>query len=225
VKPSLRALSPVLLGLLLGACQTPNEVADLAKNDLFYVDVPFQTKAPGDRPVFVAPMADGRGNPVLPTHERGFPIAYGGDDFWERPVSEMVGEVLQRQLEASLLFPTVATTAEPQGLIIKPTLTSFLGGSTAAMSGARTFAEVGVRVQILGPTAADGQRPVLLEQTFGNRQMSPLELNPASPYRLYGRALQLTMSKLLTALDGSNVARSNVPMDLPAAAEASARAR
>lgn len=219
--------SSLFLASLLGcaSCMTSSQVADFARNDLFYVDVPFHTKAPGDVPVFVAPLVDARGAAVLPTHDHGFPISYSGDEFWERPVAEMMGDVLVRQLAASQLFPAVVDQPTPQGLVVKPSLVTFVGGSTEAISGSRTFAEVGLRVQVFGPAGSDGKRPVLHEQTYGNRQMSPLELNPVSPYRLFGRAMQATMAKLLAGLDGSNVARSGVPIDVAVPAEASAPTR
>ncbi len=219
----------LLLPALLAAasCATPNHAADLATNEILYTDVPFTTKAPGDRAVFVAPMVDARDGRALPAHDKGFPIQYAADDFWERPVPQMIGDVLVRQLAASGLFTTVAEHASRDALVLKPALTTFVGGATEAISGARTFAEVALEVQVLGPADADGKRAVLHRQVYGNRQLSALALKPVSPYRLYGRALQLAVAKLLTGLDGSNVARSNVPLDVatPAAAAAAATVR
>ncbi|MBX3461547.1 MAG: hypothetical protein KF830_00105 [Planctomycetes bacterium] len=211
-------LSPWLLALGCGV--VPNDRADLASNELLYVDVPFATKAPGDREVFVAPVADARDLAALPTKEKGFPIVYGGDEFWERPVREMLADVLRRQLEQSQLFGQVVDRPSPSSLVLKPVLVTFTTGATEAMSGRRTFAEVGLRLTVLGPADAGGRRVTLLEQTYGSRQLSEVELNPVSPYRLVGRALQQSMGKLLAGLDGSNVGRSDVPLE--AAVEAAA---
>ena len=220
----LRRTSPLLAGLpgllALAACATPNDRADLAHNELLYTDVPFATRAPGDRPVFVAPLADAREARALPAHEKGFPIRYATDDFWERPVAQMVADVLVRQLAASQLFPQVAEHASAEALVLKPSLTTFVGGATEAISGASTFAEVGLRVQVFGPAAPDGKRALLHEQVYGGRQAAPLALKPLSPYRLYGPALQQTIAKVLAGLDGSNVARSHVPLDVTVPAEA-----
>jgi hypothetical protein len=219
----LRVSSALLaLGFAVG-CTTPDYTADFATNELFYVDVPWQTKAPGDRAVFVAPLVDARAGATLPVQERGFPIVYGGDEFWERPVTEMFGDVLQRQLAASALFPSLETRATPSTLLLQPTLVAFTTGAIEGMSGSRSFAEVGVRLQVLGPAPASGTRPVLHDQIYANRQTSPMELNPTSPYRLVGRALQQTVQKLLNGLDGSNVARSHVPTAGVTTAEASAQ--
>lgn len=219
------------LALLLGtvlpgtACSTHHNVADLALNDLFYVDVPFVTKAPGDRAVFVAPIVDARDGSDLPTQERGFPIVYAGDDFWERPVPEMVGEVLTRQLQSSQLFPSVDTHATAASLVLKPTLTAFTLGATEAVAGSRSFADVALRVQVLGPSGKDGKRVVLHDTVYAHRVASDLDFKPLSPYRLVAPALQATMKKLLIGLDGSNVARSEVPIDVDAPSEASGTRR
>ncbi len=226
-----RAAFPFLIVVLgAAACHSSGDAADFAKNDLFYVDVPFQTKAPGDRAVFVAPIADARDPSKHPLRERGFPITYGADDFWERPIGEMVGEVLVRQLQHSQLFTQVSAQASPDSLVMKPTLVEFVAGATEAMSGSSSFAEVGVQLVVLGPADAAGARAVLHDQLYRNRQVSPVEVNPVHPFRLVGRALQVTMSRAMTGLDGSNIARSHVPVDpllVPAApaAEASAAPR
>lgn len=197
---------------LLGACATDDQRVDFARNELLYVDVPFQTKAPGDRAVFVAPLVDARKGLNLPQQDRGFPITYGNDQVWERPVPEMVGEVLQRQLQKSGLFTQVTPTASPESLVIAPSLVSFLTGAAESMSGSSSFAEVGLKLQVFGPADAAGKRSVLFEDVFANRQMSEVELKPVSPYRLVGRALQVSVRKALTGLDGSNVGRSHVPL-------------
>jgi hypothetical protein len=219
-QPPLRVFS-LSLCVLAAGCAVPNESVDLANNELLYADVPFQTKAPGDREVFVAPIVDARDPSVLPVRDKGFPIVYGSDEFWERPVREMLADVLRRQLAASGLFARVVDRPAPGTLVLKPVLVTFTTGATEAMSGRRTFAEVGLRLSVLGPADKGGGRQTLLEQTYGSRQLSELELNPPSPYRLAGRALQQSMSRLLAGLDGSNIGRSDVPLDaaaLPAAA-------
>ena len=226
-----RALALGLVAFAAASCGSLNYTADFSNNELFFVDVPFRTKAPGDMRVFVAPLKDARGGTVLPLHERGFPIAYGSDDFWERPVTEMFTEVLERHLTNSELFPEVTREATAKDLILKPSLVLFTVGSKEAISGSATFAEVGLRIEVFGPADANGDRPLWHDCAYGNRQMSEYDIKPVSPYRLIGRALQLTMSKTLAGLDGSNVSRSQVPVEVvvmtakqkPAAREATSR--
>ena len=215
------AASALLVLLLGGACATPNLTVDLARNDQLYTDVPFVTKAPGDRAVFLAPIADERKAGELPTQERGFPIVYGGDEVWERPVEAMVGDVLERQVRGSGLFTAVVATAAPEALVVKPTIVSFLAGAAESMAGTRSFAEVGLRLEVFGPSDAAGVRPLLLDTIFASRQASEPTLNPISPYRLVGRALQVSIGKALTGLDGSSVGRSQVPLSVAVPASAS----
>ena len=190
---------PVLLSVL-PACNTADYTPDLATNEALYVDVPYTTKVAGDRAACVTPMADGRVATSQPNNDRGFPITYTTDDFWERPVTAMVSDVLTRQFADSELFTEVCEQPEPNALVIKPTLVSFLGGSTEAVSGRRSFAEVAIRLQVYGPSGNGGKRELLLDQTYANKQTTPTELNPASPYKLIGRALQQTIARALNGL-------------------------
>jgi hypothetical protein len=210
-----RLLAAVLLAL--PACNTADYTADFATNENLYVDVPFTTALPGDRPVCVTPTNDGRVATPLPANERGFPITYTNDEFWERPVAAMVGDVLRRQVEHSDLFVELAEQPTAQAIVLKPTLVTFLGGSAESISGRRAFADVALRLQAYGPQGPDGSRALLLDQTFTSKQASPTDLNPPSPYKLLCRGLQQVLARTLNTLDGSNIARSNVPANPVAA--------
>lgn len=201
----------LLAAIALSGCGTLDYTQDLASNELFYVDVSYTTAAPGDVEVFVAPVDDQRDADALPRHDRGFPIRYGGDDFWERPVVVMVDEILRRQLTGSRLFAAIADRAGPETVVVRPSLVRFVVGAQEGVSGSMTFAEVGLRLEVLGPVGADGERPRWHDRVYGNRQRTEHQVSPVSPYRLIGRALQVTISEALSGLDGSNVARSSVP--------------
>ena len=214
-----RLLAAILLAL--PACSTADYTADFANNENLYVDVPFTTALPGDRAVCVTPTTDGRVAVALPVNDRGFPITYTNDEFWERPVPAMVGDVLRRQVEHSELFVELADQPSASAIVLKPTLVTFLGGSTEAVSGRRAFAEVALRLQAYGPQGSDGARALLFDQTFASKQASPTDINPPSPYKLLCRGLQQVMARALNTLDGSNIARSSVPanpVEPPAAA-------
>ncbi|MBL8734694.1 MAG: hypothetical protein JNN13_20125 [Planctomycetes bacterium] len=211
--------------LLFAACAAGNYRADLAQNDVLYRDVEFRTKAPGDRKVFVAPCVDARDVAALPDHEGNFPIVYGGDEFWDRPVIDMVADVLVRQLADSGLFATVTDTASADVLVLQPSVVHFVAAAKQGLSGAASFAEVGLRLTVWGPSVGGGERQQLWEQTFTGANGSDFAVKPPSPYRLVGRALQQAMGRALAGLDGSNVGRSSVPINLPGAREASAPRR
>ena len=208
----------LISALALSSCGALDYTQDLATNELFYVDVAFTPRSPGDVAVFVAPVDDQRDAAQLPVHERGFPIRYGGDDFWERPVAVMIDEILRRQLSGSGMFATISDGAGSDTVIVRPSLVRFSVGVQEGLSGSMSFAEVGVRLEVLGPVGADGARPAWHDRVYGNRQRTEHQVNPVSPYRLIGRALQITMRDALSGLDGSNVARAGVPATTPGAA-------
>lgn len=184
----------------------------MATNERLYLDVAYQTRIPGDRELFVAPLVDARTADDLPVHDRGFPISYGSDGVWERPVRDMVDEILARQLGDSGLFHNIVSKASPQSLVLAPSLEKFTTGAVEAVGGARAFAEVGLRLRVLGAVdAGTGERPVLYDETFSERQITEPSMRPVSPYLLVGVALRTTMQKTLTGLDTSNVGRSFVP--------------
>lgn len=227
--PSSRSGSFCALVFLAGlpCCISGNEAIDLATNSQLYVDVPFTTRVPGDRVAFVAPLADRRAERTtpLPTADRGFPITYGDDGAWERPVAVMVDEVLRRQLQDSGLFATLAEVARPDALVVVPSLELFLVGAAESISGGRSFAEVVLRVQVYGPSEGQAGRALWLDRVFPGVQRTPVSFQPINAYRLAGPALAASITGLLQGLDGSNIARSGVPMAVavPASAERSPR--
>lgn len=218
---TLRSGSVLLLALIPIACSTPNLHLDLARNDRLYVDAAFHARSPGDRVAFVAPVVDARDLSKLPARDaQGFPVQYGGDGVWERPVTEMVGEVLEREITGSAVFACVVPTAEATTWIVQPRLVSFLIGAVERVEGAQAFAEVGIELAVLGPAAPDGTRAVVWKNTYGERQITPPSLRPTSPYLLIGTSLRAAVQKALVGLDASNVGRSNVPAAVDAAAPA-----
>ncbi|MBM4062838.1 MAG: hypothetical protein FJ265_17345 [Planctomycetes bacterium] len=206
----------LLLPCWFGACTTSGGAADLATNGELYVDVPFTTKAPGDRQAFVAPVADARGRQAPPQSNRGFPIVYGNDSVWDRPVPEMVAEVLHRQIAGSKLFAGLDDAPGPATILVLPTIVSFQAGAVQSVSGCSSFADVGLRLQVFGPAGANGARALLLDEVFADRQATEVAMSPINPYRLVGGALRVSIGKALVGIDGSNAGRSQVPLDVAA---------
>ncbi|MCA8967691.1 MAG: hypothetical protein KDC48_22610 [Planctomycetes bacterium] len=201
-----------LLPLLGGCKSTPQEV-DLAHNPKICGDLPFVTRAPGDRAVFVAPVVDSR-HGALPAHDRGFPISYGPDAAWDRPVPDMVGELFERELGESGLFSQVSSSATPEAVVIQPELVSFSMGTMENIQGARTFAEVALKLRVFGPEGAAGERPLWFERVYGDRQVTEPQIKPANMFLLAGSTTMRSLAKVFSALDGTNVGRSGVPLVL-----------
>lgn len=205
------------LGLLLlafAACQSA-PVPDLAQNENLYTDSGYQTKLPGDRTVFVVPVADGRADAAkvaeAATQLNGRPLAWDGDGRWSRPVAEMVDEVLRRELETSEIFAEILEKPSKAQVVLTATLVTFATASVEEVAGGRSLADVGLRVVAHGPAAANGRRAVLLDQVFSERVVTAVEFRTASRHVLAGGCLRAVMTKLLQALDSKNVGRDGMP--------------
>lgn len=206
----------VLAVVLLAGCQSTRQVPDLAQNQELYRDLGFASKLPGDRPVFVAPVQDARHPEVLPAAQGGFPITYDDEGRWCRSAGDMIDDVLRRELEHSSVFAAIVPQARPDALVLMPSLTDFQSGAVELDMGARTLAEIGIRVQVFGPQNEAGHRELLLDQVYSQRETSTVAMVPASSYRIAGRALQVVMQRLVSGLDASNCSRSNMPLAAPA---------
>lgn len=205
------------LGLLLFAlagCQS-TPVPDLAQNEDLYTDSGYLTKLPGDRTVFVVPVADGRAEMAKAAEAavqlNGRPLAWDGDGRWSRPVAEMVDEVLRRELEGSEIFAEILEKPGKAQVVLTATLVTFATASVEEVSGGRSLADVGLRVVAHGPAAANGRRPVLLDQVFQERVVTAVEFRTASRHVLAGACLRAALTKMLQALDSKNVGRDGMP--------------
>jgi hypothetical protein len=206
-----RPTSTFALCALLAACSsTDHKVADFGANPEIYAGLGYKTKQPGERTVFVGPVVDARRDDVLPAGLGGFPIVYDNESRWERPVPAMLDDVLHSDMLASRLFSSFAPNAKVADIIVMPSLVTFTTGSVELDAGARALSDLGVRVQVYGPIA-DGKRPLLLDQVYGDREMSDASMRTPSRVLLTGRVLRATMQKLMRGLDGANVSRAGLP--------------
>jgi len=182
---------------------------DLRLNDTLYRPTGYATSSPGDRSVFVAPVVDER---KPPRDEGQYPTMFLTDRDWERPLPVMVHDILRDELRSSHVFGEVLDAPTPEALLLKPTLRSFEGGMQEQLYGRRTLASLALQVEVYGPSI-EGQRKLLLTQPLFERPVSNPGFKPASPRVLMGAALNATMSRLIGAIDASNVGRSAVVTD------------
>ncbi|MFM1872103.1 MAG: hypothetical protein RL398_1525 [Planctomycetota bacterium] len=204
--------SALVAGLV--ACGTPStKTVDFAKNPKILADQPFVTGRPGDRAVFLAPVADLRSN-RMPTREGAFPVVYAPDAAWDRPIAEMVGEVLSRELGESGVFGGLLDRATPDAVVIQPQLVSFCMGTIENLQGARTVAEFAVNLKVYGPAGADGERPLWFERLYGDRQVTEPQLVPDNMFFVAGSTIARSVTKMMVSLDGTNVGRHGVPLHL-----------
>lgn len=197
---------------VVAACAAPKQVADFAANDNLCGELAFVSKLPGDRSVFVTPVVDERAPAVLPTGQDGYPILYDADGRWQRSPTEMMDELLRRELAASRIFAKEAASAKEADVVLVPSLVTFATGAMELDSGARALADVAVRVKAFGPVGQDGQRALLLDQVYADRATTEAALAPPSRFPLAGQVVRSSMLRMLQALDGSNVGRDGVPV-------------
>lgn len=199
---------------VLAGCGTP-DVHDLARNERLFPRSKFVVKLPVDRAAFVAPLVDARKSWVADANAGGYPVTAMPEGIWARPLPEMLDEVLREELASSGVVREVLPRAEASALIVKPSIVTGAAAVQELPQGRRTIAEGSMRIVVLGPDDGTGKRATLLDETYGNRQASDVEMRPAPALGLLARAFRVTVSQILAGLDQANVARAGVPLTTP----------
>jgi len=205
-------------GLLLAvaACSSPQR-RDLYHNDLIYRRTGYSVRLPVDRAAFIAPLRDDRSGAVPAAADARFhPL---NEAAWDRPMRLMVEDVLRDELRDSGIVDEVLVRATPEALVIQPYLQRCVCGSTEEVSGGRSIAEVELRIQVYGPADEGGQRSLLLEETYSDRQASEIQLRPPQAPLLLGLSLRRTVAQMLEDLDTRNVSRAGVPQSQDAGSD------
>jgi len=151
---------PLVLAALtaLVACKS-TPVPDLVLNTELYAMSGYSCKLPGDRSVFVTPVADARDQVVVADAAEGkYPVLYDTDARWHRPIAEMVDEVLRREVEESGIFDEITDAPKEAQIVVTPTIVAFRTGAVEELAGGRAIAEVAIRFQVHGPAGKDGVR-------------------------------------------------------------------
>lgn len=190
---------------MFAACSSPPRM-DLRHNESLYRPTGYVSKLSADRAAFIAPIADER---QLPEDKQAYPVAYLGDGDWERPVPVMVDEILREELRTAQVFAEILPAPRPDALLVRPILRAFEGGLQEQLYGRRSMAHLALVIEIYGPEET-GERKLFLSQPFFERPISTTGFKPPSPRLLMGSALHATMSKLVSTIDASNVARSAI---------------
>ena len=123
----------------------------------------------------------------------------------------MIDDLLRRELESSGLFTTIQTQAKDADVVLQPSLQTFSMAQMEMPTGGRAIAEAGLRIRVWGPVV-EGQRQLLLDAIYGDRQATKVQMRTISRHVLAGRATQIAMTRALQGLDGANVGRSGMPV-------------
>lgn len=216
---------PLVLAALtaLVACKS-TPVPDLALNTELYAMSGYSCKLPGDRSVFVTPVADARDQVAVADAAEGkYPVLYDTDARWHRPIAEMVDEVLRREVEESGIFDEITDAPKEAQIVVTPTIVAFRTGAVEELAGGRAIAEVAIRFQVHGPADKDGVRALVLDQTVVDRKVTEAAFRTASRYVLAGVSLRACILRMLQVLDTKNIGRDGMPLPTPQAAEAALR--
>jgi hypothetical protein len=165
VRAVIRPTLAILICALAGACETAS-VRDMTVNPALYKDLGYKATHVQSRSYHLGDLADGRQQ--LPTHSKGiFPRAYTDDRHWARPVLEMLGTLIDRELAASGIFKGGEVAEADADWVIKPELIEFHGAIEEKVAGRTVLGQTKLHYQVLGPRDASGERPVLREHEIG----------------------------------------------------------
>jgi len=195
--------------LALGSCALTTTM-DLSENPRLYRPTGYSVAVPADLSVFLAPVVDARRSRVEEA-TKGHTVQYFSDERWHRQPAKMVDAVLRDELADSGVFESVQPTARADSCVMQVRLLQFDVGAETHVTGWRSFATVGLAVNVLGPVDASGARPELLSQTFEDEHHSEVDWRPPQAAPLMGLSLRQAVQHMLAKLDQSNVGRANVP--------------
>jgi hypothetical protein len=201
------------LALAVTACSTPQNEIDLATNRNLYTAPNHRARVPADRSAFVAPVVDARGTAVVEAAAGPYPTRWMPEGYWQRPLPEMLHDCLCDAFEQSGVFAGLEQTPPPgpATLIVEPSLVEAMAGQEERVFGRRSLATLGLRIVIHGPAAADGTRPVLLDEQYDQSVGSDVAPQPPIVPKVFGLAVSQAIARILAAIDQGNLARSGMP--------------
>jgi len=191
--------SSVFLIAVLGGCASaPNPVHDLATNDDMYVDTGYRAAHKQARTAYVKPLLDRR---KRLTDDATYPRTYTRDQFWERPVGEMLDDLVQREIREAGIFREVCDDEASADWVIEPVLLGFNGYVEERPVGRRTIGETTFHLRVLGKPDKNGKREVLRAVKIEAPAESGNRFAVDNPYRLATMAFRKAMRILLRELE------------------------
>ncbi len=209
--------SVLLVGTSLTSCESRPEVNDLYRNERIYQRPRYVASLPVDRAVFVMPIADDRDQRRPDAVEATYPRKPMPEELWDRPVLQMLDDVIREALVEAKVVARLDDTVPPaaETLVVAPKLIDLRGFLEEQPTGRCTLATFALRVVVSGPAAADGTREVLLDQSYEQSVGSQVARVPMPVPELIGKIVRETLTRVLTDFDRSNVTRSGLPLVTP----------
>lgn len=205
------AVSACLLTCGLWSCSST--ALDLGENRDLYAYTGYEVEVPVDRAVFILPTEEAR-EPRVADASSAPTVNYFPDGRWARSPVKMIDAVLREEVAQSGTFTEVLEQPTPEACLLKVRLERFDVGGENHVTGWRSFSVLGMHLQVWGPADETGERLLLLDEPVADAQRSHVSWRPAKGAALMGLSTRVVMHRVLSLLDQSNVARSNVPIGL-----------
>ncbi|MCA8943889.1 MAG: hypothetical protein KDB80_15100, partial [Planctomycetes bacterium] len=178
----------VLGAVCLASCEFSPPPRDLRKNPALYESTGYRARVMVDRAAFLAPLVDER----APIAEASgpYPRKYYDDAVWDRPMLEMVEEILADEIRDSGIF-TLVQRSQPDAetLVVTPYLRGVVYGEEEQPHGRRSLAEIELRLVVHGAGESVESRPVLFDRAFREVAQTPVSMLPTRATSLVGIVL------------------------------------
>ncbi len=176
---------------------------DLSTNAQLYRATHYRAHQPWQQAVYVKPLKDQRQRPVgVVAGANVIP-----EDFWRRRIPVMVNEILRREITDSQLFAEVKSEPGPQDLVLESSLTDMHGAFVRPDFGWLSYGVATLKVKLMGPVDASGQRPILLEEEYQGHIKTPKRMSKSPPQvpPLMGMALHKSILHMLQSLEAQQL--------------------
>lgn len=200
------------MALTFCACGSTTDTCDLRTNPSLYARTAYETRVLVDTAAFLAPLVDER----VPIVEAAgpYPRKYVDESVWDRPMLEMIEDIIADELRDSGVFTSVVRSKPAaETLIVTPYLRRAICGEEEQPTGRRSLAEIEIRFVVHGPGADADAREIVFDRTFQEVAQTPVKMRPPQSTTLIGIILNKALRKALEALDQSNISRSAIPSD------------
>lgn len=191
----------LLLPVVFASCQSDEGVRrDLAENRALYQDSGYRASYTQPRSVSIRPVVDRRAPP--PAHGDGvYPRTYTQDHFWARSVTEMLNDVLVREIGGAELFARVVDDPAKADWVLEPSVVAFYGCIEERVVGRTVRGLTKLHVRVLGPTGKDGRRRLLRERAYEAPTKAGGMMFVPDPHALAAASLRRAMVLLMLDLE------------------------
>jgi hypothetical protein len=196
----------------LTACSSTTKI-DLATNNYIYTSPGYEAPRSTEAGVFVQRVRDERTPPDF--SKRDSIKTKFSDKVWGRSIPVMIEDVLMDEIDRSRIYNGISSGSlgvpSSRDFVIEPTLHAFYRYREAMLGGdhlgkRRSGAYGALRIRVMSPIGADGNREVLLDKVYQDLVLTSLRRGrPQEGVVLAGRAMQNIMRQAMSDIYESNI--------------------